>query len=209
MNQAGQGQGAKGLAGQVIVGYRLERVLGLGATGAVYLGRRQDKLLQHAVVAVKVLMLPPQASAAERADFRERFEREAQMLSGLHHPHILAVQSYGEDPASGYAYMILPYLAGGTLAQKLGSALSLDDAARCASQIADALDYAHTHGVVHRDIKPANLLFDDHDTLFLADFGIARLFDAVGIGVTTTGRILGTAPRAGTGRTCGPCCRYL
>lgn len=152
-------QGPAALTGRVIAGYRLERVLGSGGTGIVYLGRRVDA--PHNEAALKLLVTPLQLSPAERAEFQERFRREAQILLTLRHPHILSVQAFGDDSSAGFSYMVLPYLQGGTLATRLTQGLvPLNEAADYLTQLADALDYAHQHGVVHRGIKPGNVLLD-------------------------------------------------
>ncbi len=199
--------GGHGLIGRAIGGYTLERELGTGGAGVVFLGRKADNATELA--AIKVLMLPPQSSAEERAEFRGRFLQEAQLLFQLRHPHILPIYAFGEDQATGYSYMVLPYLEGGPFTNRLKRGpLPLDVVARYAAQAAQALDFAHTRGIVHRDVKPANLLLDNRDQLFLADFGIARLFDPVGGGLTTTGRILGTvaymSPEQALGQHAGP-----
>src|SRR4051794_35600830 len=109
-------QGPESLAGQVVGGYRLERLLGMGATGAVFLGKRPDEVPSiiektgavpvelPTEAAIKILILPWQLTADERADFRARFVREAQTLQRMRHPNILSVLDYGEDPAAGYTY---------------------------------------------------------------------------------------------------------
>src|SRR5690348_6748651 len=168
--------GAASLVGSLVGGYRLARVIGMGATGAVYLGVRDDNPAERA--AVKVLMPPLQLSEAERAEFHARFRREVQTLLGLEHPHILSVRAFGEDGGAGFPYMVLPYFDGGTLADRLAAGpLPLDEAAHYTSQIADALDYAHGRGVIHRDIKPSNVLLNGAGNAYLADFSIARLFE--------------------------------
>src|SRR5512146_1271002 len=102
--------GGHGLIGRAIGGYTLERELGTGGAGVVFLGQKVDNATELA--AVKALMLPPQSSAEERAEFRSRFLQEAQLLFQLRHPHILPIYAFGEDQATSYAYMVLPYLEG-------------------------------------------------------------------------------------------------
>jgi serine/threonine-protein kinase len=149
---AGGTQGPASLIGQVVGGYRLERVLGKGATGAVFLGRWVQGERPHIeqvgglsvelpeTVAVKVLILPWQLNEAERADFRSRFLREAEtQQQRLRHPHIVTVLAYGEDAGSGLIYMAQPYLPGGTLAERLAVQIS-------ASFRKDGTEYAAERG---------------------------------------------------------------
>lgn len=179
------------LAGMVIGGYRLERVVGRGAASAVFLARKEQE--GAAPVAVKVLLLPSNLTAAERAEFRKRFARKAEVLRQLRHPHILPLLESGEDGATGLPFMVLPYVAGGSLADRATSPLPLPEVLGYVRQIAAALDYAHALGVIHRDIKPANVLIDGHGQALLADFGIGKLFDDVGgTTLTTRGQQLGT-----------------
>ncbi|HEY1387725.1 MAG TPA: serine/threonine-protein kinase [Ktedonobacterales bacterium] len=189
------------LTGREIAGNRLLHVLGTGGASEVYLAQNLDD--PTALVAVKVLMPSWQLPPDERKNFHARFLREAQAAQRLNHPHILPVLVYGEE--DGITFMVLPFMAGGTLATRLGNAphgLPLAAVAKYLELIAGALDFAHEHGVIHRDIKPTNVLVDAHDQLYLSDFGIARLFtadeSAVTAGgqpattLTVTGQILGT-----------------
>jgi eukaryotic-like serine/threonine-protein kinase len=209
------GQGPESLAGQLIGGYRLVRLIGMGATGAVFLGQRETsdgmpaRMPERA--AIKVLILPWQLTPKERDEFRLRFAREARVLQRLQHPHILAVLDSGEDSATGLSYMVLPYMAGGTLSTQLADGhglMPLDDAAHIIAQVADALDYAHTQGLVHRDVKPANILLDEDGQAYLADFGIVRLLEQSRSQMTSSGRIMGTpeymAPEQLGGSRVGP-----
>jgi serine/threonine protein kinase len=186
---------ADALVGRVLGGYQLLSVQGTGGTGTVYLAAKVDAREQQ--VAVKVLTPPAGTTPADLVEFKARFQREAKALQLLAHPHILTLIAYGEDEQSGLAYMVLPLMAGGTLTSRLSQGgVSLEDAARYASQIADALDYAHDKGIVHRDLKPGNVLLDEQGEVFLADFGIAKIFDTAGTTVmtlTSTGQIMGTA----------------
>jgi serine/threonine-protein kinase len=136
----------------------------------VFLGERDDT--KRAQVAIKVLMLPPQLSEREQAEFHARFRREVQTLLELNHPHILSVLGFGEDAPTRLSYLVLPFVPG-TLVQRMASAggrLPLPEVAAYATQLADALDYAHRHGVIHRDVKPANVLLDGAGHVYLTDF---------------------------------------
>jgi serine/threonine protein kinase len=194
--------------GRTIGNYRLLKIVGRGATGIVYLGERLDDPTHQD--AVKVLMPPLNLVGDELAEFRKRFRREAETLSKLHNPHILEVLEYGEDPASGLSFMVLPYITGGTLADRLerDGPLPLPDLVRYSDQIAQALDYAHQQGLVHRDIKPANVLLNDQGEAVLADFGIVKIFDTTRTTLTTTGQIIGTpefmSPEQARGEEVGP-----
>ena len=185
-------EGPEALIGREIAGYRLERVLGIGLTGAVFFGRPlNDATDQPDGVAIKVLLLPWQMSAADRATFRTRFAREAEMLQRLRHPNIVSVLAAGEE--DGLTYMVMPYLSGGTLATRLAMGRQpLAEADRYLAQLASTLDYAHAHGIIHRDIKPQNVLLDDQGNAQLADFSIARLLDETRTKLTSTSRLLGT-----------------
>ena len=155
------------LAGRILAGrYLLQSPIGTGASGRVYAA--EDTRLKRRV-AVKVL----HAALADDAAFLRRFRAEAQLAASLHHPHIVTVHDWGEDDVP---FMVLELLEGGSLRSMLdaGNHLSLAQAARVGRDVASALDYAHARGILHRDIKPANLLFDEHGTVRVADFGLAR-----------------------------------
>jgi serine/threonine-protein kinase len=181
-------------------------MLGKGATGAVFLGRHQEdngpgtsgrtqpvSITLPDEAAIKILILPWQLEEDGQADFKARFLREAETLQRLQHPHILSILDHGEDPVTGHLYMVLPYLAGGTLARHLSTEqLPLDDIATTISQIAEALDYAHRQKVVHRDVKPSNILLDDQRQAYVGDFSIARILAETQTRLTSTGQIMGT-----------------
>ena len=163
-------------AGTVLDGrYRLDHQLARGGFARVFLG---SDLRLGRYVAVKVLS-PELLDAPVDQDFRARFATEAAVVARLDHPNILGVHDYGE--AEDTLYLVMPYVAGGTLEDRLRGTpgLPLDLAGRYLRQAALALDYAHGHRVVHRDVKPQNMLLHaDGERLLLADFGIARLVDA-------------------------------
>ena len=148
--------------------YRIERLLGRGGMGAVYLAW-EHALERH--VAIKVL--PP--SLATSIESRERFRREARTTAGLRSPNIVAVHAFGD--ASGLPYFVMDYVPGGSLAQRLKRAVKLTTAEACRilGELADALDVAHQQGVIHRDIKPENILLDATGRPMLADFGVATV----------------------------------
>ena len=209
--------GPERLIGQVMGGYRLTRALGKGATGVVFLGRREDGASgapdeqPPGEVAIKVLIVPWQLQERERAEFHARFLREARTLGALSHPHVLPLIAYGEDEPTGLNYMVLPYLKGGALQERLASAtkpLAPREIAALLDQVASAVDYAHGQGIIHRDIKPGNILLDTHDRAFLSDFSIAGLIEEATSRLTRTGMALGTpmymAPEALAGQPSTP-----
>jgi len=172
---------------QTLGRYEIERELGKGAMGVVYLGR--DPKINR-VVAIKAIALAEEFADDDLADARARFFREAEMAGRLNHPGIVTVYDAGED--RGLAYIAMEYLRGEHLSH-YSEPINLLPVARVlslAARVADALDYAHKQNVVHRDIKPANIMFNkDTDELKLTDFGIARLTDT---SRTKTGIVLGT-----------------
>lgn len=179
------GSSVTDLAGRVLAGrYRLVAPIGTGASGRVYLA--DDTRLRRRV-AVKVL----HAALADDSGFLRRFRAEAQVAASLHHPNIMTVHDWGEDAVP---FMVLEYLAGGSLRAMLddGARLSPAQAARVGRDVAGALEYAHTRGIVHRDVKPANLLFDEHGIVRVADFGLARAL-AEASWTEPAGAVLGTA----------------
>jgi eukaryotic-like serine/threonine-protein kinase len=146
--------------------YLLERELGRGGMATVYLAR-DVKHGRH--VALKVLH--PEFAASLRPD---RFRREITLAARLQHPQILSVFDSGET-ATGRLWFTMPYVVGESLRERLRRErqISVDDAVRITREIADALQYAHTQGVIHRDVKPENILLSDGHAM-LADFGVAR-----------------------------------
>ena len=172
------------LATALAAHYRIERELGAGGMATVYLA---EDLKHHRKVAVKVLK--PELAAVLGA---ERFVQEIATTAALQHPHILPLFDSGE--ASGFLYYVMPFIDGETLRTKLDreTQLGIDSAVKISVAIADALDYAHRHGVVHRDIKPENILLQEGRPM-VADFGIALAVSAAAGGrVTETGLSLGT-----------------
>jgi Tol biopolymer transport system component len=164
--------------------YRIERELGQGGMATVFLA---EDLRHERKVALKVLK--PELAAVLGAD---RFVVEIKTTAALQHPHILPLFDSGS--ADGFLFYVMPFIDGETLRDKLNreSQFGVDEAVRIACEVADALDYAHRHGVIHRDIKPENILLHDGRPM-VADFGIALALSAAAGGrMTETGLSLGT-----------------
>src|SRR5437667_4370355 len=160
------------MIGQMLGPYRLEAVLGRGGMGLVYLARQTHPARY---VAVKVLQFQPEMG--DRPIVLARFQREANTAAMLEHIHIIPIFDYGE--LAQIAYLVMPYVNGGSLSdvlQRQGK-LPLAQALGYLQQAASALDYAHAHGVIHRDLKPSNFLLYPDGRLVLADFGIARVLE--------------------------------
>jgi serine/threonine-protein kinase len=167
--------------------YQVEKELGKGAMGVVYLGK--DPKIGR-VVAIKTMALGQEFEADELEDARSRFFREAETAGRLNHPNIVTIYDAGEE--HDLCYIAMEFLKGKDLAPqtKAGSLLPLADVIQLAAQVADALDYAHKQHVVHRDIKPANVMYEtDTKIVKVTDFGIARITDS---SKTKTGMVLGT-----------------
>ncbi len=167
--------------------YEIVAEIGRGAVGVVYQAR--DPQIDR-MVALKTILLPG-LDPKEEGEYRQRFLVEAQAAGRLQHPGIVTIFDVGEDPAKHDPYIVLEYVTGQSLNQLLvrEKKLPLRTALQLAEEIADALDYAHTQGVVHRDIKPANILITEEGRAKIADFGIAKLNLAQ---FTLPGRVLGT-----------------
>ncbi len=164
--------------------YRIERELGQGGMATVYLA---EDLKHDRKVALKVLK--PELAAVIGA---ERFVIEIKTTAALQHPHILPL--FDSGTADGFLYYVMPFIDGETLRSKLDreTQLGIDESVKLTMAVADALDYAHRHGVVHRDIKPENILLHDGRPM-VADFGIALALSAAAGGrMTETGMSLGT-----------------
>jgi Tol biopolymer transport system component len=171
--------------------YHIEHELGSGGMATVYLA---EDVKHHRQVAVKVLR--PELAAALGP---ERFLREIEIAAALHHPHILPLYDSGSAAAQqggspDFLFYVMPYVEGESLRDRLEreKQLAIDDALQIAREVADALSYAHSRGVIHRDIKPENILLESGHAV-VADFGIARAVDvAGGERLTETGIALGT-----------------
>jgi serine/threonine-protein kinase len=167
--------------------YQLEREIGRGAMGTVFLGR--DTAINR-LVAIKAIPLASEFSDVELEEARTRFFREAETAGRLNHPNIVTIYDVGEE--RGLAYIAMEYLKGRHLSDYATTHNLLEPrkVLEIIARTADALGFAHKQQVVHRDIKPANLMYDaSTDVLKITDFGIARL---TGAGTTRTGIVLGT-----------------
>ncbi|NCF26432.1 MAG: CHASE2 domain-containing protein [Gammaproteobacteria bacterium] len=167
--------------------YQVEKELGKGAMGVVYLGR--DPKINR-VVAIKTMALAQNFEEDEIDEVKERFFREAETAGRLNHPNIVTIFDAGEE--HDLAYIAMEFLKGQDLTKytKADRLLPVDKVLKIVVQAAEALDYAHGENVVHRDIKPANIMYEaDSESVKLTDFGIARITDS---SRTKTGMVLGT-----------------
>jgi len=167
--------------------YQVEKELGKGAMGVVYLGK--DPKIGR-VVAIKTMALSQEFDPDELKDVKERFFREAETAGRLTHPNIVTIYDAGEE--HDLAYIAMEFLKGKDLTPfiKPDKLLPLGRVLSIAARVAEALAYAHKNNVVHRDIKPANIMYEpESDTVKVTDFGIARITDS---SKTKTGMVLGT-----------------
>ncbi len=167
--------------------YQVEKELGKGAMGVVYLGK--DPKIGR-VVAIKTMALSQEFEGEELTDARERFFREAETAGRLQHQNIVTIFDAGEE--HDLAYIAMEFLKGKDLADvtRDGQLLPVAKVLSIVARVAEALAYAHKQNVVHRDIKPANIMYDmDSDSVKVTDFGIARITDS---SKTKTGLVLGT-----------------
>ncbi|HJT54890.1 MAG TPA: protein kinase [Ktedonobacteraceae bacterium] len=172
------------LEGKTLNRYQLWRLVGRGGMANVYEG--YDEAFQRKV-AVKVFK-------REDEGMLLRFMREARLMASLDNPHLVPIYDTGESEIDGFAryYIVMPFMEGGTLRVRIRrSPLTLVEACACLQDIADALDYIHSKGIIHRDIKASNVLLDAAGKCYLTDLGIARVVtDATQL--TSTGNVLGT-----------------
>ncbi|GAC1368340.1 MAG: hypothetical protein NVS2B12_15770 [Ktedonobacteraceae bacterium] len=183
----------------------LRQLIGTGGMGMVFLARQIRPVRD---VAVKILRSGVGVQTEENQEFLARFRREADVVAQLDHINILPIYEYGEQ--NGLAYLVMPYLEGGSLRDLLAKRASLpaQEALVYIEQAASALEYAHNHRIIHRDIKPGNMLFHADGRLVLVDFGIARIIRDTNEGtqptLTGTGQFLGSvdymAPEMVSGR---------
>jgi len=188
--------------GEVFAGYRILRLLGAGGMGEVYLAQHPRLPRRDAIK-----ILPAEMSA--NREFRDRFNREADLVATLYHPHIIGVHDRGEN--GGQLWISMDYIdgpdAGRLMRERYPDGLPRELVIEIVTAVADALDYAHRQGLLHRDVKPANILLTEpraaYRRILLADFGIARNLNATS-GLTATNTVLGTvsysAPEQLTGQ---------
>jgi serine/threonine-protein kinase len=167
--------------------YSIERELGRGAMGMVYLGK--DPKIGR-TVAIKTMVLAQEFEGEKLEEVKERFFREAETAGRLNHPNIVTIYDVGED--EDLSYIAMDYLKGHNLLAycKSEQLLPAKEVLEVLVKVADALDYAHENGVVHRDVKPANIIYDrETGVMKVTDFGVAFLTDS---SKTKTGTILGS-----------------
>ncbi len=172
------------LVAQTLAHYDIEKMIGCGGMSTVFQGR--DRSLDR-LVAIKVL----HPHLAKNGTSRQRFIREAQSAASIVHPNVVPI--YGVHQLEGQSFLVMPLIMGGSLQQRVDrdGPLPLEDVLQIGLQISEALEAAHSQGVIHRDIKPANILLEDGNRrVLLSDFGLARTLDDVAI--TASGMISGT-----------------
>lgn len=165
--------------------YIIRRLLQQGGMSSVYLAYDADT---YTTVAIKVMEVQG-GSSVESGDQLAQFRRERLIMKSLRHDHILPLLAAGRQ--GSYAYLVMPYMQGGTLKDRLEQGLLTPEEVHAIFvQLADALYYMHECGILHRDIKPANILLDNNGSVYLADFGIATYADEDAI--ERNGRVMGT-----------------
>lgn len=193
------------LLGHALGTCTLKRLIGRGGMGAVYLAQQSRP---RRIVAVKVL-LPHIIDARPREEFLARFRREADAIAALDHINIMPIYEYGEQGEA--AYLVMPYVTGGTLRERLEAQPipSVQNTVSVIEQVAAGLDSAHELGIIHRDLKPGNILFHADGRILITDFGLAKMLkdatehDSGAHALTSAGSIIGTpeylSPEQGTG----------
>ena len=176
---------AEALVGTALGTCTLQQLIGQGGMGAVYLAQQSRPRRQ---VAVKVLLPSTTLKPQHLAAFLERFRRETDAAASLEHPNIMPVYEYGER--EGLAYLVMPFISGGTLRDVMEheGMLALPKVVNYLEQLAAAIDFAHARGVIHRDIKPANILLTPEGRLLLTEFGLVKILsDGQGAQMRLTG----------------------
>jgi tRNA A-37 threonylcarbamoyl transferase component Bud32 len=181
--------------GKKLGNYEIEELVGKGGMAGVFRGY-QPSMDRH--VAIKIMS----QQYSEDEGFVRRFKREAHLIANLEHAHILPVYDFGEE--EGVLYIVMRYLPTGDLEERIvpDEGMPLKEAVSLFTQIASALDYAHSRGIIHRDLKPGNVLIDEQGNAFLTDFGIAKEVEGTQ-SLTGTGGVVGTptymSPEQGLG----------
>jgi serine/threonine protein kinase len=182
--KSGKGRYMAELEGRTLGRYELRRLIGKGGMANVY--EAFDRLSGR-TLAVKIFK-------REDDEMLRRFLREARLMSSLHGHHLVPIYDSGTEVLDNSLlyYIAMPYMEGGTLRARIRRGpLTLDECCRAIREIADALDYVHSQGIIHRDIKASNVLIDSMGSYYLTDFGIARITGDM-THLTTTGNVLGT-----------------
>lgn len=173
-----------GLEGQRLGQYEILMLLGEGGMAAVYRARQTSVQRDVAVKVIKTNLL-------QMEEFTKRFAREAQTIASLSHIHILKVFDYGQQ--DDMVFLVMELLTGGSLADLIGQGpLTLERTSDLLSQMASALDYAHSQSIIHRDMKPQNILLDRDGNAFITDFGIAKIMGGQSTTKLTQGGTMGT-----------------
>lgn len=176
------------LIGRTFGGYKLKELVGAGGVASIYKGF-DERLARW--VAIKVISIATTGGETEETVLA-RFRQEAQAIAALRHRNILTIYGYGEE--EGYAYIIMEFVPGGSLKDRIdnGKPFSWDQALTIAIPVSQALAFAHEHNIIHRDIKPANILMPQEDWPLLADFGLAKMDHSTRRNLTMPGQVLGT-----------------
>jgi serine/threonine protein kinase len=176
--------------GSLVVGYRIDQLIGRGGMGVVY---RATNVALNRIYALKVLA----PELADDEQFRQRFKREMRIAGSLHHPSVVGIHYAGEH--DGLLFLVMDFISGTDLQQVMAQSGPIEPhrASDLLTQVASALDAAHERGLVHRDVKPANVLIavpDGEERAYLTDFGLAKRFDSGSsiAGLTQTGVVVGT-----------------
>ena len=187
------------MIGTVLGSYEILEELGQGGMATVYRAYQSN---MDRDVAIKIM----HSFLADEENFLTRFQREAKAMASLNHSNIVSV--YDFDVQDGIYYIVMEFVSGGTLKNRLenlarrGEKMPLADTVSSVLEIADALAYAHSRGMVHRDIKPGNIMLNEEGHAVLTDFGIAKILS--GPSFTATGAMIGTpaymSPEQGLGQ---------